>query len=132
MRLHVERAAAGAGELVDALDQLLIAAPHGGQTACSARSIARQTTGITGQNAPLPAIAQVSTSVAEIQPDTAARNANLRQRPRRTCAAPKSAALSPNGTARPYHTQIGQNDPPASPRSRSRQGDEPRHRGLQC
>ena len=58
------------------------------RTACSARSIARHTTGIVGQNSSLPAIAQVSTSVAETQPDTAAWKANLRQRPRFTCAAP--------------------------------------------
>jgi hypothetical protein len=56
--------------------------------ACRPRSIARHTTGIVGQNSSLPAIAQVTTSVALTQLESAAWTANLRQRPGLTCAAP--------------------------------------------
>ena len=48
----------------------------------------RQPTGISGQNVPPPAIAQVRIIVPLAQPDTAALMANPRQRPRRTLHAP--------------------------------------------
>ena len=67
--------------------------------------------GITGQNPSLPASAQVTINVALIHENSAAWTANLRQRPGRTLNAPNSAALRPNGIARPYQTQIGQNVP---------------------
>ena len=53
-----------------------------------------------------------------IQPDTAPWIAKARQRRRRTWKAPKSAALRPNGIARPNQTHRGQNvPPPVSPHS---------------
>ena len=80
-----------------------------------------------GQNSSLPAIAQVRISVRLTQENTAAWTANLRQRPGRTLKAPNSAALRPNGIARPYQTQIGQNVPPPviAHMAVDREGDEP-------
>jgi hypothetical protein len=65
-----------------------------------------------GQNSSLPAIAQVTISVAVTRENNAAWIANLRQRPGRTLNVPKSGALRPNGIASPYQTQIGQDVPP--------------------
>ena len=111
-RLDVERAAARAGQLVDALDQLALArlgqplAVDDERVRPERQREAEQRPA--GQNAPKPASAQTM-RIAPISPVTWAWTSSRLRARGRAARTPKASAWMANGIASPNQTQTGQN-----------------------